>query len=115
MASVGLPVYMHYCGGELEKISYFVKGSSCCGEDESDQEDSGCCRDEGLVIKSNFDLVLDQAPVCSPCKTELSLFYSPIPTLSYFSPGYLRLVSNTEMWPPPGIQSKIISSTVLRI
>lgn len=44
IASIGIPVYSHYCGGTLESVSYLVNENDCCDEDEP--IDSDCCKDE---------------------------------------------------------------------
>ncbi|MBS1638334.1 MAG: hypothetical protein JST26_20640 [Bacteroidetes bacterium] len=43
ITSIGIPVYYHYCGGELEKVSALIKAKSCCGS--SDEQDN-CCKNE---------------------------------------------------------------------
>lgn len=57
MSVMGIPVYFHYCGGELEKIDFITKGKSCCDDTESDapEENKDCCKDESIVIQSAKD------------------------------------------------------------
>ncbi len=57
-SAIGVPVYLHYCGGELEEVSYLVKSNGCCGEEESD-ETSDCCHNEDVYLKNNTDFSLD--------------------------------------------------------
>jgi len=40
---------MHYCGGELEKVTFLVRSNSCCGGEED--EDSGCCANEDAYVR----------------------------------------------------------------
>ena len=42
---VGMPVYLHYCGGQVEEISYLI-------------ETNGCCRNEGVVLQNAVDFTL---------------------------------------------------------
>lgn len=51
--AIGIPVYFHYCGGELEKIQFLTKSTSCCGDEEEDPEsgDNGCCNDEEVLVQ----------------------------------------------------------------
>lgn len=57
LAVSGIPVYLHYCGGELEEISYLSKVNSCCGaEEEEEDESSDCCHNESLVLRSTPDV-----------------------------------------------------------
>jgi len=47
----GLALNLHYCEGELNCVSLWVKDDCCaCPEEEK----SGCCSDEGIYIKA-FD------------------------------------------------------------
>lgn len=48
MGNIGIPVYYHYCGGELESINAMFKNDNCCGEEE--EEDSDCCQNETKII-----------------------------------------------------------------
>jgi len=79
---LGIPVYFHYCGGELEKVDFVTKGSSCCDDQESDvpEENDGCCKDETLVLQSATDALVkkDERVV----KQSFSLLYAVI---SHFS------------------------------
>ncbi|MDI1353375.1 MAG: hypothetical protein PSX36_00560 [bacterium] len=116
ITAAGVPVYFHYCGGELEKISYVVKAGNCCESDEdTDAGDDGCCKNEGFILKSNPDFTVAQFCIYQPVKTEHLLFYIPSfqlkSSLNHFSPSILC----SEPWPPPNIQNKIISTSVLRI
>ncbi len=60
LSVLGIPVYFHYCGGELEKVDFVTKGSSCCDDEESDlpEENDGCCKDETLVLQSATDALV---------------------------------------------------------
>jgi hypothetical protein len=49
VSNIGLPVYYHYCGGELESVSALFKADGCCGEEE-EEEDSDCCQNETKII-----------------------------------------------------------------
>jgi hypothetical protein len=53
-----VPVYLHYCGGELEKVNYLVKTGSCCGSEDESADDDGCCRDEGAYVQNHTDFNL---------------------------------------------------------
>ena len=61
---LGLPVYYHYCGGELEEVSYLVKPSGCC-EDEGDEPD-GCCSNETMVLVNAADFTSKHSESLSP-------------------------------------------------
>jgi hypothetical protein len=48
VSNIGIPVYYHYCGGELESVNALFKTSSCCSNDED--ESSDCCQNETKVL-----------------------------------------------------------------
>lgn len=48
----GWALNLHYCGGELNCISLLVKDDCCACPDE---EEPGCCSDEGVYIKASDD------------------------------------------------------------
>lgn len=120
ITTIGIPVYFHYCGGELEEITYVVKSNSCCGDEEMHSEeaqnDDDCCKDESYLIKTDSHFVLKEFSsykVFNFCNA-LPNAFAPTATLS-IQPK--KLVSfNNNLSPPPKLQSeRIISSTVFRI
>lgn len=72
---IGVPVFKHYCGGELESISVFVKEASCCGEEED--EPSDCCKDEVQVAHDYPESVLSKANE-APQITQLMCYFSNV-------------------------------------
>lgn len=50
-AAAGVSINVHYCGGEVEEVSFFSQGekSCCCGN----ESEAGCCKDELSYIKLN--------------------------------------------------------------
>lgn len=119
ISAIGIPVFLHYCGGELEKINYVVKSTSCCGGEEDDSEpmDDGCCKDENMVLKSNPDFTLKQNTTSNLVKTFCDLFYLDLPfsVNTFTKQSYLNNLASLEA-PPPKVQNTlVISSSVLRI
>jgi hypothetical protein len=114
---IGIPVYFHYCGGELEEISYILKSNSCCGEEEDDSSMTpGCCENESVVVRSegNFDLKKNQEVKSSALFA--TLFFVKLPFFANvgFVEGTVASVWN--FYPPPGLQHQaIIENTFLRI
>lgn len=47
--NTGIPVYYHYCCGELESVSTLFKADACCGE-QDEEENNGCCEDDTKII-----------------------------------------------------------------
>lgn len=117
VSAIGIPVFLHYCGGEIENVNFVVKGSTaCCGQEEDSQPvDDGCCKDEKLVIKNTIDFTLKQINN-DLVKSSCQLFYV---SSSFFeenlkTPQKLNTISIEA--PPPKLQaSLIISTSVLRI
>jgi hypothetical protein len=108
----GLPVYFHYCAGDLESISYFVKEDGCCGE-EAEEEDNGCCSNEHIILQYDADYTLNrdlQLPAASPLSLfdcQQQSFINPIAgnsVVAHISPNH-----------PPGNALDIVRTTVLRI
>jgi hypothetical protein len=112
--AIGIPVYMHYCGGELEKVSYLIKSDGCCSEDE-DGDMGGCCQNENTfaqcapdftvkkVIDSNFNIADFDLFTVAPLLFDLKIENISFVVSKYFIP------------PPDSLHQDIIQSTFLRI
>jgi hypothetical protein len=110
---------MHYCGGQLENISYVTKSNNCCGEDEDSQntEDDGCCKDEQYVLKSNIDFTLNSCRSFDLTKKVCDLFYGKYP-LSRISNNHhqpIKTIVFSQFPPPKNQQHLLVSTSVLRI
>lgn len=115
---IGIPVYFHYCGGELEKINYVMKGDSFCDgeEDDSGPQGNGCCKDESLVLKNNADFTLKHSDNYNLVKLFSQLFYVNLPFSQVMFQECLLLTSINREFPPPKLQNDlVISTSVLRI
>jgi hypothetical protein len=112
--AIGIPVYMHYCGGELEKVSFLVKSTSCCGEEDEDMDD-GCCADENTFARYTPDFTAKKEVNSDFQITNLNLF--SISTLLYdFEIESISIVVSKYFFPPPDIlHCNIIRTTFLRI
>ena len=71
--AIGIPVYKHYCGGELEKVSLLIKSNSCCGGEEDDMGD-GCCANENTFVRCAPDFTFTKAVGSDFQITDLNLF-----------------------------------------
>jgi hypothetical protein len=115
-ATIGVSVFSHYCGGELENVSVFTKTSSCCGDDESDEAmESGCCKDEitHIAFKENFTFYT----IVKDCKAAVSELFNPV---TGFSDPVLQdngIACKTIKWfhPPDLVQDQLVACSVLRI
>lgn len=116
LTAIGIPVYFHYCGGELEEINYVLKGSGCCGEEEDSDEDNGCCKNENYILKSNVDFTLKESNTSAFVKLFSQLFFLSLPfSLSPDTSASVLLCQYTIFSPPERQQQGIIATTVLRI
>lgn len=113
--AAGVPVYLHYCGGELEEISYLTKGSDCCGE-EIPSGNNDCCQDEGLLLINSPDFTLKNSAEADFVKTFSQLFFIQLPYFFNLPAEQNLLSAFHHSFPPPRVQNGIlISVTVLRI
>jgi hypothetical protein len=112
--AIGIPVYKHYCGGELEKVSFLIKSNSCCGGEESDMGD-GCCANENAFAQCAPDFTFTKAIGSDFQITDFNLFIAEIPFFnSKIEP--VSIVTSKYFFPPPDLlHSNIIRTTFLRI
>jgi hypothetical protein len=116
ITAAGVPVYLHYCGGELENINYVVKGTSCCGEDESTPVDNDCCQDEETVMQSLTDFTLKDISKTSLVKSAFQLFHTPFQNFScILNSFYATPAFNKADSPPRLLHALVIKTSVLRI
>lgn len=110
----GIPIYLHYCGGDLEAISYFTKTNSCCGEEEAEDEESDCCKNEQHILKTNLDAVHHHTA---------RLLAPTLPLIQFFLHSAAVCFSNNcsakpvllGPSPPPLQHSDLIDFVVMRI
>ena len=116
LSAAGIPIYLHYCGGELEKVNVVLKSESCCdGEEDDTQTASDCCKDENVFIQNTIDFTFKQGFQGSFIKTCSQLFYLPLPFASIQAEHNPLAFQQLEL-PPPRLQnSLLISTSVLRI
>jgi hypothetical protein len=118
MSAIGIPVYLHYCGGALEKVNYVIKSNSCCGGEEDDSKASAndCCKDENVIIQNTPDFTIRQFHHYDLVKTFCDLFYV---SLSFSTHTYIPACIQNKTLPeasPPGLQQRVlISTSILRI
>lgn len=111
-STIGISVFTHYCGNEVESISYLTKGKSCCGDEDNAMD---CCKDEvtHLSLKSDFTFY---TLVKKQQVTFLQLFYSPISEIYQTNKQTITQVCYKDKPRPPNlIQSQIVSVSNLRI
>ncbi len=110
LTSVGLPVYLHYCGGEVEEVSYLVESNGCCGEEVPDND---CCRNEGIVLQNTVDFTLKSFNA-DLVKTVTDLFFLP-KVFTFVQTSTVLLAVDQKLSPPPWQHGLLPDITVLRI
>jgi len=115
MSTVGISVFSHYCGGELEEIALFAKPTSCCGEEEEVMDD-GCCKNEMVHLSFQKDFTFSQLikDVKAP-ELVLAIFNFQSLVFNLVHPHTSLVNSNIEFQPPKLVQSNIVSCSVIRI
>lgn len=112
---IGFPVFKHYCGGELESVSLFVKGDPCCGEEPSSEtEEDGCCQDELAVAQHHSHSVLTKT-LSLPSASEWMVFTIPVLPLVHFPVQIPVSVLHPSDPPPLLVQRYMVQTSVLRI
>ena len=116
ISAVGVPIYLHYCGGELENINYVIKGSGCCDgeENETSNTDDGCCKDENVYLKNNTDFTIKHSDF-ELTKAISQIFFIALPFS--FSTPEIRTVNPVLYFQPDPVllQQREVSTSVLRI
>ena len=105
---------MHYCGGELEKVSYLIKSKGCCGSTEDEGMD-GCCQDESAVARCAPDFTFKKSIGSNFQIADLNLFTLTIPFFNVrIEP--VSVIASKYFFPPTDLlHSNIIRTTFLRI
>ena len=116
MSTVGVSVFSHYCGGELEKVTLFSKTKSCCDGEESEMTDDGCCKNVVVHVSFQKDFTF---------YTLINSIKAPIHELfivkTYFNFASLKssianfLSIDKKVHPPNLLQQSIVDWSVIRI
>lgn len=112
--AIGIPVYLHYCGGELEKVSYLIKSNGCCGEDE-DADMGGCCQDENTVAQFTPDFTVKKVVDSNFNIADFDLFTIATVLFDLKLENTSFIVSKYFIPPPDILHQDIIQTTFLRI
>jgi hypothetical protein len=80
LASAGLTLRAHYCGGDLASLAIFEKASCCCDE-EAPVNNNDCCKDE---VKT-FKISDEQRKVEPDNKLAIGLSDASITAVSFLS------------------------------
>jgi hypothetical protein len=115
-STIGISVFSHYCGDELEKVSFFTKTNSCCGDDESDEAmESGCCKDEltHIAFKEDFTFYT----LIKDCKAPVNALFNIIIGFSDPALQNKSIAYTTSKWfhPPDLVQDHLVACSVIRI
>lgn len=117
LSTVGVSVFSHYCGGELEKVTLFSKTKSCCGgEEESDMGEDGCCKNELVHVSFQKDFTF--YTLVNSIKAPIHELFIVRPDFN-FAPlkSYIAniLSIDRKVHPPNLVQQNIVESSVIRV
>jgi hypothetical protein len=113
--AIGIPVYMHYCGGELEKVSYLIKTKGCCGSEDNEEGMNDCCQDENLTVRYAPDFTTKKVVDSNFQIADLNLFVLTVSIFDIDIESTSLLISRYFFPPPDILHSNIIRTTFLRI
>lgn len=113
--AIGIPVYMHYCGGELETVSFVVKSDNCCGEEEEEMPE-GCCDNENTFARYAPDFTAKKINTGADIQLPaIDLFFTSLFNTE-FNIAHTSLTASQFIFPPPKhVQSDLVKLSVLRI
>lgn len=106
LAVSGVMISAHYCGDNLESLSFNTHAEGCTDDqckDETTQQDEGCCKDKTFTAKVTNDQI-----AASFFKLKLSHadYYLPTPIFSLVSekslPAKQNSVRQYQSNAPPG-------------
>lgn len=117
LSTVGVSVFSHYCGGELEKVTLFSKTKSCCGDqEESDMGEDGCCKNELVHVSFQKDFTFYtlvnsiKAPIHELFIVRPDFNFAP---LKSFIANFSSI--DRKVHPPNLVQQDIVESSVIRV
>ncbi|MGZ2369486.1 HYC_CC_PP family protein [Ancylomarina sp. YFZ004] len=101
VATTGMTISTHYCGGNVKDVSFLSAAKVCC------DIPNGCCQDDAFTVKieddfsiSSYSFDFNQLEIVLPILIELIKVEAPIKAKVYF-------LRNTI--PPPKIQTVLSS------
>ena len=84
LASAGISITAHYCGGNLASLALFEKTSCCCEDEEEGKDD--CCKNEVKTIKISDD----QLKIETSKKVFVPYYFNGLNSNPHFSFGYIN-------------------------
>ena len=106
---------MHYCGGELETVSFVVKSNSCCGEEEEDMDEC-CCANENTFARYAPDFTAQKINTGSDLQLpSVDLFFLVLFHVDFSASHFQTIIADYKSPPPKLLQSDIVKTSVLRI
>ncbi len=116
-STIGVSVISHYCGGELEKVSLFVKSKSCCGgEEDESADDDGCCKNETVHVSFQKDFTF--YTIIKAFKASVNQLFVVYATPEFQISNQLAFANvsfSQKDHPPDLVQDEIVKSSVIRV
>ena len=116
MSTIGVSVFSHYCGGELEKVTLFSKTKTCCGEEEEAEMEEGCCKNEivHIAFQKDFTFYTLANNIKAPV-SQLFIVVSSINHLLDTQSASTLFFHQKKVHPPDLVQQVLVSCSVIRI
>lgn len=105
VATSGIPVVYHFCGGTLDTVSIGTSQQCACNHDETDNEEGNsscakdCCHDELTVSKLECTFLLESSVVQSDLVATLLVAMHPF-LLATPPQQPVHTIAHTEHSPP---------------
>ena len=116
MSTIGVSVFSHYCGGELEKVTLFSKTKSCCDGEEEDENENGCCKNEFVHVSFQKDFTFYKLVNTIKAPVNQLFVIQPDFNLVFFKTHISDFLSiGKKVHPPDLVQSEIVSCSVIRV
>jgi hypothetical protein len=116
LSTVGVSVFSHYCGGELEKVTLFSKTKSCCDGEEEQEAEDGCCKNELVHVSFQKDFTF--YTIVNSIKAPIHELFIVRPDFN-FAPigGFITdfLSIDKKAHPPNLVQKDIVAVSVIRV
>ncbi|MBC7693921.1 MAG: hypothetical protein H7141_00595 [Burkholderiales bacterium] len=116
LSTIGVSVFSHYCGGELEKVTLFSKTKSCCGNEEETDIEDGCCKNEivHVAFQKDFTFYTLANNIKAPV-SQLFIVVSSINNLLDPQSANTLFFNHKKVHPPDLVQQELVSCSVIRI
>lgn len=117
LATVGIPVGTHWCGGKVYKVNLYSLAESCMPvsipSDEVAIGHEACCKDQ-LDLLAAKDLDNDGAPQIAKAPVQPELVLESVPAPAWLTASHMDLPVRIHS-PPPKVRDLVVEFRTLLI